>query len=403
MHPRFGKIKMKTGRYKYITVFIAGIAAVPAIICGCRKPYNPRPVKNPPRILVVEGNINPSSGSDLTVFRLTRTVPSGSSQTSPVLGALLTVEGDNNASYQLTEGNAGYYYYQGLNLDTTRRYRLHIKTTDAQDEYLSAYVPVKTTPPIDSIGFTLRNDGIQLYVNTHDPKNSTHYYRWDYEETWQFHSQFYSAFYSDGTGIIPRLPSQQIYYCYADSLSSDIVVGSSAKLSSDLIYQQPIKFIPSTSERIETKYSILVNQYALTSDAYNFWANLRKNTEQLGSIFDAQPSNINGNIYSVSKNSEPVVGYITACSVKSKRIYISNSQLPRLWLPVTPYHCELDTFLLRDRNGEDETRQLIPLPSVSLIVSQAEVNGLSIGFTAADRTCVDCTLRGFTSKPSFWQ
>jgi len=368
---------------------------------GCRKVYNPRPIKKAPRILVVEGAIN--STSDLTVFRLTRTVPSDSTGVSPVLGAILTVESDNNINYQLIEGNVGYYYYIGLNLDTTRKYRLHIKTTDAPDEYLSAFVPVKSTPPIDSIGFTVKNNGVQIYVNTHDSKNQTRYYRWDYEETWQFHSQFVSAYYSDGFQLLPRTVDQQIYNCFQDSLSSDIVLSSSAKLSSDVIYQAPVVFIPSTSERIETKYSILVNQYALTAEAYDFWANLRKNTEQMGSIFDAQPSNINGNIYSVSKNSEPVVGFVTACAVKSKRIFISKDQLPLAWQPVTPYHCQEDTFLFHDKNGQDHTRALIALPPSELATSQIAKEGLIIGFLGADAECVDCTLRGFTYPPSFWK
>ncbi|MGZ3943741.1 MAG: DUF4249 domain-containing protein [Mucilaginibacter sp.] len=382
-------------------VLIAGVAAVSAIMYGCRKAYNPRAIKQAPRVLVVEGAIN--STSDLTIFRLTRTIPADSSGESPVVGATLTVEGDNNTSYVLTEGNIGYYYYTGLNLDTTRKYRLHIKTADAPDEYVSDYVPVKTTPPIDSIGFTVKNNGIQVYVNTHDSNNKTRYYRWDYEETWQFHSEFTSGYYSDGYTLQPRTIDQQIYSCFADSLSSNIVLSSSAKLSSDVIFQAPVVFISSTSEKIETKYSILLHQYALTPDAYNFWANLRKNTEELGTIFDAQPSNINGNIYSISKNSEPVVGFVTACAVQSKRIFISKDQLPQSWRPVTPYQCSEDTFLYHNKSGQDQTRALIALPPLDYATSAVAKDGLIVGFLGADRSCVDCTLRGFTQRPTFWK
>jgi hypothetical protein len=393
---------MKSRQYKYMVIM--SVLALSSGIFGCRKPYVPKPVKNAPRIMIVEGAINASSDpAALTVFRLTRTVPADSTNISPVLHAVLTVEGDNNSNYQLTEASIGYYYYEGLTLDTTRKYRLHIKTIDAPDEYLSDYVSVKITPPIDSVGFTVKNNGLQIYVNTHDPQNSTKYYRWDYEETWQFHSEFYSYYYSDGASLLSRPQDQQIYYCFADSLSSDIVLGSSAKLSSDVIFQNPVKFIPSTAERLETKYSILVHQYALTPDAYNFWANLRQNTEELGGIFDVQPSNINGNIYSISKKSEPVIGFVTACTVQSKRIFITRDQVPLSWQPISPYNCVQDTFRLADKSGQDQTRALIPLPPSELATSALLKDGIVYGYLGADTRCVDCTLRGFTFTPDFWK
>ena len=46
--------------------------------------------------------------------------------------------------------------------------------------------------------------------------------------------------------------------------------------------------------------------YALTRDQFNYWANLKKTTEYLGTIFDAQPSQLNNNIHCLSNPSEPV-------------------------------------------------------------------------------------------------
>jgi Domain of unknown function (DUF4249) len=321
----------------------------------------------------------------------------------PVTGATVTVEGDDNSNYLFTEATTGYYYYNGLNLDASHKYRLHIKTVDITDEYRSDFVPVRNTPPIDSIGFTVKSNGVQLYANAHDATNNTRYYKWDYEETWAFHSQYYSYFISNGSGIVDRPPDQQIYYCFGDQLSSDIVVGSSASLQNDVIYQNPIVFIPSASEKIETKYSILLKQYSLTADAFAFWTTLRKNTEGLGSIFDAQPSNINGNIHSVLHSSEGVIGYVSVCNVTTKRVFISNSQLPSAWQPTYPYQCVQDSFLFRDKSGVDQTTALIGLPNSELVTSAILNNGIAAGYLGADRQCVDCTLRGFTTAPSFWQ
>jgi hypothetical protein len=374
---------------------------------GCKKPYNPPVVAAPASYLVVEGIIN--AGSDSTVIKINRTVNISSGVTkSPEKNALVSIQSSADNTYQLTEISNGIYATAGLNLDVTKTYRLSIKTSGNQ-QYFSDYVPVKNTPPIDSIGFTVQADGIQLYVNTHDPNNSTRYYLWNYVETWQFHAKFFSSYITNGTDIVLRTPNQMIYTCFASDLSSSIILGSSAKLSQDVIYQSPLGFVPSTSEKLETKYSILVREYALTSEEYTFWTNLKKNTEQLGSIFDAEPSNINGNIHNVSNPSEPVIGYVGASTVQSKRVFISNTQLPPTWATIYPYDCQLDSdYFDKPKTIHPENQvleYLIPLGSGNIpIAGFTAVNSpILLGYTAAGSECVDCTLRGTNKQPSFWQ
>ncbi|TWI93913.1 uncharacterized protein DUF4249, partial [Mucilaginibacter frigoritolerans] len=245
-------------------------------------------------------------------------------------------------------------------------------------------------------------NGIQLYVNTHDPNNNTRYYLWDYKETWQFHAKYLSQFITNGTAIVARRPDQIIYYCFGNDASSTILLGSSAKLSQDVIYQSPLTSVVSTSEKIETKYSILVNQYALTPDAYAFYTNLKKNTEQLGSIFDAQPSEITGNIHNLNNAVEPVIGYVIACTVQSKRIFISVDQLPDTWSPVYPYECDVDTESFA---SGAVAQNLIPLGSNTIPITTYSAPGSHgiDGYLGVDVDCVDCTLRGTKTQPSFWR
>jgi len=177
-----------------------------------------------------------------------------------------------------------------------------------------------------------------------------------------------------------------------------------------VLYQSPILFIPSTSEKIEDRYSVLFHQYALTADAYNFWVSLRTNTEQLGSIFDAQPSQITGNIHCVTHPLELVIGYLSACKVSSKRIFINYSQLP-LWVPNYPYNCNLDSEYYSNPHGDpsghnDVAAYLIPLSS-SLIPTTAfqpypDPRVPPKGYMASTLECVDCTIRGSKTPPTFW-
>ena len=358
---------------------------------ACKKPYNPPVVANNGSYLVVEGVIN--SGSDSTKIMLSRTVNISSAVTAnPVTGATLTVESDQNAVYPLNEAGNGNYVSPGLNLDNGRQYRLRIKTSD--NEYLSDFVPVNVTPPIDSIGYTvvsIPDTGIQIYANTHDLNTNSRYYRWDFSEAWRFHAQYFSLYISNGSNaIVLRQPSQWRFYCFSSDSSSDIVLGSSAKLQNNVIYQSPIAFIPSTSEKIEVEYSILLREYSLTAGAYNFWTNLKKNTEQLGSIFDAQPSQVAGNIHNTANSAEPVIGYVSVCSVQSKRVFIRRNDLPDPWVATYPYSCSIQGV------GVQGPAFLYPLPNDFVPMDGA-------GETFTTTTCADCTLRGTQTVPPFWK
>jgi uncharacterized lipoprotein YajG len=372
-----------------------------ALMAACRKPYDPPAIANAGSYLVVSGVIN--SGADSTTINLSRTVSLSSKVTNnPVTGAAVTVESDQNTVYALNETTNGNYVSAGLNLDNTRQYRLRIKTPDNQ-QYLSDFVPVVITPPIDSIGYNIVNTpatGIQIYVNTHDAGNKVKYFRWDYDENWAFHAKYASYYVSNGSELVVRQANQQVTVCYTGDVSTDIVLNSSAKLQKDVIYQAPVAFISSTSEKIESIYSIYLRQYALTADAYTFWTNLKTNTEQLGSIFDAQPSLLPGNIHNITNPQQPVVGYVSVGTVSKKRFNISNFYLPA-WVATYPYVCsDADTVVTY---GYNYYNNLVhgPLIATGPPPLPGDVLPSILNFTT--RPCADCTIRGSATPPPFFQ
>ena len=398
------------------------------ILFSCKKPYDPPVVNSNSNYLVVEGQIN--AGSDSTIIKLSRTVNiSDKFTTNPELNAVVTVESDQNASFPLSGNGGGSYVSAGLNLDNSHKYRLKIKTTD--EVYVSDFVPVVNAPAIDTVSRTFQNDGIHFFVSTHDPNNNTHYYRWDYQETWIIHSNYYSFYKSNGDSVIDRnFINDEVYQCWQSDTSSTINVASSSHLQRDEISNNPVTFVASSSEKLSAKYSIVVaqnaptnsayslfvRQYALTADAYTFWLNLEKTTQQFGSIFDAQPSQLQGNIHSMTKLAEPVIGYISAGTVTSKRIFIKNQEVPSTWTSPPVYSCKLDTLLLAyyapgatvPLNQENEyfnynkgnlyKDRLIPVVAI-----WNQLLGTIIGHTGSTPECVDCTLRGTNKQPSFWR
>jgi len=396
---------------------ITSIAFSTILLYSCREAYTPPQITANNNYLVVEGLIN--TGTDSTIFKLSRTVRlNAKTTTQNETHAIVTVESDAGASYPLKEIKPGTYASAALGLSSTAKYRLRIiANTNTHTTYLSDFVPVKNSPPIDSLGYSLQPDGLQIYANAHDANNNTRYYRWEYKETWNYVALYDSHWMVVNYHIVPRMPAQSTYSCWQNVNSTDIVLASSAKLTQDVMYQAPITLVPSVSAKLSVKYSILVKQYALTEDAFNFWQLLKKNTEQLGGIFDAQPSSITGNIHNIADYAEPVLGYISAGSVQQKRIFVDNKALQKGWgadspfnvcapydgPPPNPYN-PIYVF----KSGYDQyfygTVLGPPFLYTPISIYQVPTPPGDTIFTAAPVYCADCRMAGGSiTKPSFWQ
>lgn len=380
-------------------ILALGVAVVNLTVM-CKKPYNPIVADINTNILVVEGVIK--NGSDSTIIKLSRTVNLNNFITAnPVVGATVTIEDDQNGIIPLAAIARGQYGIPALNLDNSRKYRLRIKTPDGQ-VYLSDAEAVKNAPPIDSIGFTTSDKGVAIYANAHDATNNTRYYRWEFDETWRFHTKYDSRYVTDGTKIVDRLAS--IYYCFTNASSSTIVLGSTTKLSQDVMYQAPITIIAPESEKIGVRYSMLLKQYALTQQAYEFWSNIKRNTENLGSIFDAQPSAATGNIHCLTNPDQPVIGYISVGAVQTKRVFIDKSQLPA-WETKYPYNCTLDSlyYIHPVTLARQVDIYLVPAKSDEIPVMKMIIGTSDLGYLGSSRLCTDCTIRGKLAAPPFWK
>jgi hypothetical protein len=367
------------------------------LLTGCKKAFNPPgALSDTNKYLVIDGVIN--TGNDSTYIRLSRTKKFDTVIViDKEMGAQVRVESDANNTYPLSEINPGTYSAAPLNLDNSHKYRLRIKTSDGK-EYVSDFVQVKNAPPIDSVGFVAKPSMVQIYVNTHDPTNNTKYYRWEYSEAWRFHATYQSFW----IGAARRDSSEFIYYCYSKDTSSYITLSTSAQLAQDVIYQAPITTIPSSSEKIQIRYSIFVKQYALTSGAYSFWSNLHKNGESNGTIFDAQPSDNQTNYHCVTNPNEIVIGYLSAGSTTTKRVFINRDQFPASYDPRYSLACAIDTAW-----GDKGEYTVFNSPYVTAIEGVFTYPPLPFGapnaVTYSSSDCADCTTRGVTKPPPFWK
>jgi hypothetical protein len=363
---------------------------------GCREKYTIEPRSSDLSVLVVEGTL--INGTQPTTIKLSKSTSfNRPSAIVPVTQAQVTVESNGGGVMSLTENPSTGNYIGTLSLDATKEYRLHIKTKEGK-EYLSDFVPVKSSPAIDSINWKWENNGVMFYSNTHDATNRSKYYKWDYDETWEIISPYYSGFKMVGNVITPRtFPSEDVSHCWKFGTSNSIMIGSTAQLTSDVIAQVPLYYLSPNSEKIGVRYSVLVKQVVLTKEAYDFFYQMKKNTEQLGSIFDPLPSELRGNIHCVTAPDELVIGYVTASSQTEKRIFISSNQVSQ-W--VYSYSGCNSLYVV---NKPDSIKKYLTNGFTPYDQDLPDPFGLPIAYYFSLPPCSDCTLRGGTNiKPSYW-
>jgi uncharacterized protein DUF4249 len=374
---------------KLIYILLAGLAL------GCKDSYD-LPVNIPATgYLVVDGTINSGQGS--TIINLSRTVRLVDTfNINYVTNAKVEVEGEDNSRALLNHRGNGQYVNDQLNLNKGVKYRLNVDLPDGR-KYQSSFVAVKQSPGIDSINWQKDDGGVNIYIDAKGNPNSGGYYRWDYAEDWEFNSAYIPTLKYDakplavyinpgGSGDVSK------FTCYQSARSTTIEILSTAKLTRDTVHYR-LTTVPKGSWKISVLYSIMVRQYAISREGFEYLSRMKRNTEQTGSIFDAQPSELKGNIVCTSNPAEPVIGFLEVSDMYSKRIFIKPSQ-------VAPWGYSQNCIQTDLINNADSIKAAgMPAPTVPSLLSPTNTI-LRLYFS--DPVCIDCTLRGTLTKPSFW-
>jgi len=353
-------------------------------------------------LLVVEAFLSDEQKEHRVV--LTRTAEIDQFNFSPETGATIRIVEEGGPTVLLIESEEGIYLTPSDFGGTVgSNYSLEIQTTDG-GEYASTWVSLKSTPRIDSIygrfvptGSERGRRGIQFLLDTHDPGSQTHFYRWDWEETFEIRTPLNSKFdWIEGNLVLRReIPVDR---CFASSSSADILIKSTEALQSDIVTEFPLNFVPGGRGDIKVKYSLLVRQYSLSKDAFLFWEGLRVQNETQGSLFDVQPASVIGNIRSLTDENEVVLGFFDASQVSTARRFftpedfISQGFIP----PGDNVNCQLDTVAINEIGVYMQSLINSPTPR--------EIYDVAIDqFLVAPRFCTDCSDRGDVNIPDFWE
>ena len=120
---------------------------------SCLEPFEPNIDQRALNFLVVDGFINATDYSAVVRLSHTQSVLETGAADSETK-ATVSIEASTGVSYLLTEGENGEYKRNGFIADKGAFYTLHIKTLPGV-EYISDTIRIRSTPPIDSLGFRI--------------------------------------------------------------------------------------------------------------------------------------------------------------------------------------------------------------------------------------------------------
>lgn len=390
---------MKTLKQAYYFYLFAMILSV----VSCRDPFYPEETNLNLNYLVIEGHID--TGGEESIIKLSRTGSVFNESTGSFegfileTGARLNLISEQGSSWSFSENSPGNYSLQA-ELPSNTAYSLNIILRNNQS-YFSEFIRPIDSPPIGSLTFERKEDGVSIYVNTQGTEDAQ-YFLWQYEEDWIYRSPF-NTFYKyipENNEVEFRTLENQIYLCWNQNRIPSIVLENAGRFAGRRIERQEILFIPEGSEKLSQRYSILVKQMALEPKAFTFWETMRKNSQDIGGIFSPLPSFIESNFNSSSEEVvSPTIGYLSIGKVSFDRLYIDLQEI-RPWRPIIEDYlgCRVSNDTITSDDFEIRFGIGGSMP-VEAVYSDMDI----IGYFGAAARCVDCTLRGgTTTKPEFW-
>ena len=374
-----------------------------SLLGGCIYEYKPD-IEGNSGALVINGKVTDQEGYQY--IEISRSyAPYDPDKERPVSGYIVEIQDDEGNSFPGEEFEPGLYacWMDQEYLAPGTSYRL-IVTNERSNLYVSDFDELLPCPDIDSITYEIQEKeteipdfsylGLQFFVNTDCSGEYAKNFRWELEETWEYHARYEIGAYFDGRIHDLEHIIYDYFYCWQSKRIRSLYTYSTQNLGSGQIRNFPLNFVSSQSERLGIKYSTFVKQFSLSREAYEFLNILEEQSKQSGELYESQPRQIHGNIHPQDEDGEPVLGLFYATSVKEKRIFVKP--------PIKTYRPDCDPLGLSTTELNDYLHSISP--SQYPIYLYYEDLGLLRVYDYAEQYCFDCRLRGGTTeRPDFWE
>lgn len=274
------------------------------------------------------------------------------------------------------------------------------------ETYQSDFQPLQSSPEIDNVIYKERDTGVSIHVSTHDADTCSRYYMWSYEEDWEFHAEYNILnmgpfpIYNKDIYKLENSHENPYYYCWGHNTSKNIHIYSTLELKENMVRDVELLRIPVDDIRISYIYSILVKQWKLSKEAYDYFRTMEMYTENTGGLFAPMPAEILGNVKCLSNSDRRVKGYVLASQTTTKRIFIYKSDFKQITSEYSG--CKLETPPVPPHIGWTISwESLMKNEGYVIYTKYGEIDAESVLYS---NYCVDCrAVDGATKKrPDFW-
>jgi len=367
------------------------------LMFSCIKPYFPQIDANAEKKYVVSGRVTDKEGWQEVEVSISS--PIESPEYIPVTGCQVDILDNKGNDFLLEEYEPGLYHvWMGQEyLYCGASYRVNV-IAPGGEVLVSGSDTMSTGPQVDSVYYLIKDIPttdpekslrvMQFYADLNAKGDYSQYYKWEIVETWEYHAAHRGEYYYDGTVHIISPPDISTLVCWRTDLVKNIFTLSTRNLSQNRYNQYPLHALDGHTSRLGILYSILVRQFALSESAYNYWEQLRINSNEQGGLYEKQPLAIKGNLINVSNPEREVLGYFYAASESVKRYFYHN--IPGIDLDFN-YNCTEELL------GMGGWRNIEPWQYPIYFYYGEE------GIKTLTDECIDCRLSGGTiAKPDFW-
>jgi len=361
------------------------------MLFSCTEKFYPEIDENV-SILVVDGKITDELNScEVSLFRTVNYTDDY--LLKPERNALVVLFNDLGQSEILHETKPGFYQNTSSTLkgETDRNYWIKIKTLTGE-EYESAPETMQPAINIKSIygeeideilDQDISKQAVKFYFDTQPENQSGKYIRWEYKESYEWHTPFSSEI------TVSQNPS---HICYPVNRFDQINVFDASNYTIAEVAHLPVSTIFNNEVKLLHNYLIDLKVYSVSQENYIFWKNMKTIHQTNGNLYDVIPANILGNVSSCDETCQ-VLGYFEVSSVRtSQKIFTENDFT--IEFADFPEECEEFTMILEDQLRPDQTKYHI--------ISSSPGTDDAIIYSVRLIECYECNLKYSPIKPSFW-
>lgn len=384
-------------------LFLNLILSAFVILSGCIEQYYPDDDMLKTGTLVVQAHLNNKPGEQSVVISRSSTLVYP--EFDPLSGCFVEVINMDGDSREFSESEPGIYVFIHNDefLRNNEEYCL-IFLTPGGKRYESEFEKLHAVPEINAVYYRLENhptsdqdaieEGVQIYIDFEIEKESGTYLRWQVTETYEIQNPEYEAWIFDLDHQLKELPKSNSWTkCWITLDIPKIFTLDLGHVDGATYKKMPLNYVSNETRRLNIRYSILVEQMALSQSAFIYWNEQAKNSQSGGALFDSQPALSPGNICNVDDASELVIGFFSVSGLTEKRVCIEN--VPGLKMQNNPTYCmpgEYPKYLNYFRP------EYLPV-----YIGLAWVDG-SRSYGEVHKYCVDCREYKGSSNviPDFW-